>query len=79
MTFNDPFEFFPQLGVEEDGSHAFYLGVELARAQIAWQLGKRYVQDQPLDWGCTVYRQEQSVEDYQQPGSTMKQHREKKS
>ena len=26
----------------------------LARAEIAWQLGKRYVQDQPLDWGCAV-------------------------
>jgi hypothetical protein len=23
----------------------------LARAQIAQELGKRYVQDQPLDWG----------------------------
>jgi hypothetical protein len=29
--------------------------VELARAQIAWQLGKRYVQDEELDWGC-AYR-----------------------
>ncbi len=32
------------------------MGVELARAQIAWQLGKRYVQDQPLDWGCAPVR-----------------------
>ena len=39
-------------GVENDAPHAFYLGLELARAQIAWQLGKRYVQDQELDWGC---------------------------
>lgn len=50
----DPFELFPKLKVEEDGGHAFYLGVELARAQIAWQLGKRYTQDQPLTWGCQV-------------------------
>ena len=47
----DPFAFYPNLGVENDASHAFYLGVELARAQIAHQLGKRYVQDEALNWG----------------------------
>lgn len=47
----DPFALYPHLHVDDDASHAFYLGVELARAQIAWQLNKRYVQDQPLDWG----------------------------
>ncbi len=38
---------------QNDASHAFYLGVELARAQIAWQLKKRYVQDEALDWGVS--------------------------
>ena len=47
----DPFEFYADLKVENDASHAFYLGVELARAQIAWQLKKRYVQDEELNWG----------------------------
>jgi dihydropteroate synthase-like protein len=47
----DPFKFYPDLRVENDASHAFYLGVELARAQIAWQLKKRYVQDEELNWG----------------------------
>lgn len=47
----DPFALYPKLKVDDDASHAFYLGVELARAQIAWQLKKRYVQDQELDWG----------------------------
>jgi dihydropteroate synthase-like protein len=47
----DPFELYSKLNVDDDASHAFYLGVELARAQIAWQLKKRYVQDQALDWG----------------------------
>jgi dihydropteroate synthase-like protein len=46
----DPFRLFPQLKLGEDASHAFYMGVELARAEIAWRLGKRYVQDRPLDW-----------------------------
>ena len=48
----DPYDAFPALGVEGDGGHAFYLGMELARAQIAWQLGKRYEQDEELAWGC---------------------------
>lgn len=47
----DPFKFYAQLGVENDASHAFYLGVELARAQIAFQLKKRFVQDELLTWG----------------------------
>lgn len=47
----DPFALYPHLKVDDDASHAFYLGVELARAQIAWQLKKRYVQDQELSWG----------------------------
>ncbi len=53
----DPFCFYPQLKVDNDASHAFYLGVELARAQIAWQLKKRYVQDEPLDWGVASLQQ----------------------
>ena len=36
----DPFALYPHLDVADDASHAFYLGVELARAQIAWQLKK---------------------------------------
>lgn len=67
----DPFELFPGLDVREDGPHAFYLGVELARAQIAWQLGKRYMQDQPLAWGCVVPEQAPG-EGYAPPGSTLK-------
>ncbi|MBI3528007.1 MAG: dihydropteroate synthase [Betaproteobacteria bacterium] len=55
-TATDPFKLFPHLGLEHDGSHAFYLGVELARAQIAWQLSKRYVQDSELDWGVAQIR-----------------------
>ena len=49
----DPFTFYPDLKVENDASHAFYLGVELARAQIAYQLKKRYVQDEELNWGVS--------------------------
>ena len=48
---DDPFNFYDKLNVDNDSSHAFYLGVELARAQIAWQLGKNYDQDNELEWG----------------------------
>jgi len=48
----DPFKIFPKLSLKEDSSHAFYMGFELAKAQIAWELGKKYAQDQDLDWGC---------------------------
>ena len=58
----DPFELFPKLGVENDGGHAFYLGVELARAEIAQKLGKRFNQDQALDWGCAVDSAESEVD-----------------
>jgi hypothetical protein len=42
------------LRVENDGAHAFYLGTELMKAEISWLLGKRYVQDAPLDWGAAA-------------------------
>ncbi len=50
----DAYSLWPQLGLQGDASHAFYMGVELAHAHTAWRLGKRYVQDQPLDWGVAA-------------------------
>ncbi|GIX29293.1 MAG: dihydropteroate synthase [Burkholderiales bacterium] len=70
-TATDPYAFFPRLGVERDGAHAFYLGVELARAQIAWQLGKRYAQDEELDWGCAAERAPEDKSAYHAPGATL--------
>ncbi|MDD5275856.1 MAG: DUF6513 domain-containing protein [Methylovulum sp.] len=58
----DPFALFPKLQIETDGGHAFYLGVELARAEIAWQLGKRFTQDQALSWGCANIASEPTVD-----------------
>jgi dihydropteroate synthase-like protein len=42
--------FSKSLGVPDPG-HAFYLGKELARAETALNLGKKYVQDSPMRWG----------------------------
>jgi dihydropteroate synthase-like protein len=50
----NPFAFYPLLGVGQDAGHAFYLGAELARAEIAWKLGKRYAQDAGLRWGAAA-------------------------
>ena len=39
----------------EDGPHAFYLGAELTQARRSpGGLGKRYAQDEPLDWGVAA-------------------------
>jgi dihydropteroate synthase-like protein len=72
----DPFELYPKLKVETDGGHAFYLGVELARAEIAWQLGKRFTQDQALSWGCASQIEESTVDlhTFKPVGSTLKKH-----
>ncbi|MBV8209078.1 MAG: dihydropteroate synthase [Burkholderiaceae bacterium] len=67
----DPYELFARLDVEEDGAHAFYLGVELARAQIAWQLGKRYAQDEELGWGCAYERPPEDRMVQRAPGPTL--------
>ena len=67
----DAFQLYPKLGVEADGAHAFYLGVELARAEIAWRLGKRYAQDEPLAWGCVVEREAAEKRTHRAPGPTL--------
>ncbi|MCQ8103132.1 DUF6513 domain-containing protein [Methylomonas sp. SURF-2] len=74
----DPFDLYPHLGVESDGGHAFYLGVELARAQIAWQLGKRFTQDQQLNWGCAARggETEADLHTFKPAGSTLKKRHE---
>jgi dihydropteroate synthase-like protein len=68
----DPFALYPGLGLEADGGHAFYMGVQLARAEIAWKLGKRFDQDQALDWGCQVEKSAPDLERWAEVGSTRK-------
>ena len=73
----DPFELFSKLGVESDGAHAFYLGYELAKAEIALQLGKRYVQDQPLKWGVATDKKPEDLVHHAPEGATLKAKKEK--
>ncbi len=69
----DPFDLYPNLKVENDGAHAFYLGVQLARAQIAWELGKRFTQDEPLTWGCALEDKQENLNETKEAGTTLKQ------
>ena len=71
QTTTDPYEIYPNLNVEDDGGHAFYLGVEHARAQIAWQLGKRYEQDEELDWGVVTKNDAIDLDQFKEAGTTM--------
>ena len=68
----DPFELFSKLGVEADGAHAFYLGYELAKAEVAMQLGKRYAQDNPLDWGISADKKAEDLTRHAPEGPTLK-------
>jgi len=90
----NPFVLFPKLNLlQDDAPHAFYMGVELARAQIAWQLGKPYMQDEELEWGVTTKTKTDAEKDldsraahdmkelrkaeYKEAGSTLKASRKK--
>jgi dihydropteroate synthase-like protein len=68
----DALSLFAKLEVEQDGAHAFYLGAELMRAEIAWRLGKRYAQDEPLDWGCGVDRPPEDLTRLRAAGHTLR-------
>lgn len=69
---SDPFALFPHLNVEEDGAHAFYLGYELAKAELAMALGKRYTQDTPLDWGIAADKRAEDLTHHAPEGATLK-------
>ena len=72
LVARDPFELFSKLGVEADGAHAFYLGYELAKAEVAMQLGKRYAQDNPLDWGVSADKKSEDLTRHAPEGATLK-------
>jgi dihydropteroate synthase len=75
----DPFALWPQLGLEDDAAHAFYMGVELARAQIAWQLGKRYAQDEALRWGVAAPAASENLSEQTAPGTTLTHGRQRRT
>lgn len=78
---DDPFQLFPHLDTRADPGHAFYLGVETARAEIAYRLGKRYAQDEALEFGV-VAETKGSADDahlmkFKDVGSTLSKDRDK--
>jgi dihydropteroate synthase-like protein len=73
----DAFSLFSGLGVETDGAHAFYLGAELMKAETAWRLGKRYVQDEPLAWGVAAPAPQEDRTRLAEAGHTLKAKKER--
>jgi dihydropteroate synthase-like protein len=69
---SDAMSLFPKLNVEADGAHAFYLGAELMKAELAFKLGKRYRQDEPLDFGAAADIAEEDAERFKQAGHTLR-------
>jgi len=63
---------FPRLNVEHDGGHAFYLGAELMKAELAFKLGKRYQQDEPLEFGVALDRDVEETTRVKKIGHTMR-------
>jgi dihydropteroate synthase-like protein len=68
----DAMSLFPHLNVEHDGAHAFYLGTELMKAELAFRLGKRYRQDEPLDFGVAMDVDEEDATRFKEIGHTMR-------
>lgn len=67
-----PLDLYPHLDVSDDASHAFYLGYELAKAETAWRLAKRYVQDQAIDWGVAADEAAEDLTRHATEGTTLK-------
>lgn len=69
----DALSLFPKLGLDiaKDGAHAFYLGTELAKAETAFRLAKRYAQDEPLDWGVAADAPAEDKTALKAPGHTL--------
>jgi dihydropteroate synthase-like protein len=67
----DALALYPMLGVAADGAHAFYLGAELMKAQLAFDLGKRYMQDEALEWGVALPRAERNPLAHRAAGPTL--------
>jgi dihydropteroate synthase-like protein len=67
----DAASLFPVLA-GEDAAHAFYLGTELMKAEIAFALGKRYAQDDPLRWGIAVAQTQEDLTRLRAAGPTLR-------
>jgi dihydropteroate synthase len=60
-------DIFPRLAVGDDVSHAFYLGRELMKADLARRLGKKYIQGEPLHWGYLTWAEEEAGDHARRP------------
>ncbi len=77
IVHTDPLDFYEDLDLDDDPGHLYYLGIELTRAQIAWQLGKRYEQDEEFLWGCAVRASSKDLSEFRGVGPTRQKRKEK--
>ncbi|QAY95356.1 dihydropteroate synthase [Methylovirgula ligni] len=68
----DAMTLFPHLAVKGDDAHAFYIGTELMKAELAFTLGKRYVQDEPLDFGAATEAAQEDLTRLREMGHTLR-------
>jgi dihydropteroate synthase-like protein len=68
----DAMALYPHLNVKGDDAHAYYLGTELMKAELAFALGKRYVQDEPLDFGVATEHAEEDRTRLREIGHTLR-------
>jgi len=68
---SDALSLYPKLDVANDAAHAFYLAQELMKAEIAFVLGKRYAQDEPLNWGVGADRKPEDLTRLAKRGHTL--------
>lgn len=61
-------ELYARLDVR-DPKHAFYLGRELGKAELALRLGKKYVQDDDLNWGYFTRTRDKTQDKTKERGS----------
>jgi dihydropteroate synthase-like protein len=67
-------DLFPRLQVDDPG-HAFYLGRELMKADLARRLGKKYIQGESLHWGYLTYTEPEATEPMPRRGSPARRRR----
>jgi dihydropteroate synthase-like protein len=68
----DAMALYPYLNVKGDDAHAYYLGTELMKAELAFVLGKRYVQDEPLDFGVAAKHADENLTRLREMGHTLR-------
>ena len=67
----DALAFFPSSAVEATAATPS-ISSRARQGRDAWRLGKRYAQDEPLDWGCSADRPAENPPVSRRSGHTLR-------